>query len=72
MAPSGSSNKREENGGDVIGTALGAIKILLDTGGDVLQFAPIPGLDIAAKALSGFIGQIQVSLRPKGRHCSES
>lgn len=72
MAPSDSRNTRKENGGEAIDTSLSAIKMLLDTGGDAFQYAPIAALDIAAKVLSGFIGQVQVSIPPAGRHCAEN
>lgn len=72
MAPSSTPKKDEEYGKETTDDTLSAIKKLLDTGGDALQFAPIPGLDIAAKVLSGFIEQIQVGLPLEGRHCAEN
>ncbi|KAJ3522795.1 hypothetical protein NM688_g8823 [Phlebia brevispora] len=51
----GSKILGEEN----IDTILEASRTILETGGDALQFSPIPGLDVAAGVLATLIGMIQ-------------
>ena len=50
---------------DELGDILANLRDLLSTGGDVLKLAPIPGLETAAKAVSSFIGVIQVRARTR-------